>query len=154
MAASDPTLPPQPELRGIGGLLILVAIGQVLGPVRMLIAFVQYHATTPGEAWTRFPVAMTGELLMTVAVIAIVIWTSFLFFRKSARFPAMFTIEWAAATALFPVNTFWASLATGLPMSTFAGGSDVLEWLLYAVAGFAWVMYVHNSVRVRNTFVE
>lgn len=142
------------ELRGIGGWLVLVAIGQVLGPIQLFIGLVMYQTGTPAGVWSAYPVAMAVELLMTLTLIGIAVWTSILFFGKRKSFPRMFTIEWVAATLYFPLTSFWAAAATGLPVSSFVAGEDWLRWIALSFVGFLWVLYVQQSVRVRNTFVE
>jgi hypothetical protein len=142
------------ELSGIGGWLIFVAIGQVLGPLQVVAALFIYQTSVPDGVWGAYPVAMSVELLISLVLLGVVVWTSIRFFGKRRSFPRWFTIEWIIGVAYLPLTLLWAAAATGLPLSNFAEGQDWIQWIVMSGVGFVWVLYIHNSVRVRNTFVE
>ena len=118
--ADRPTMTPAsnapgvPAPEGIGGWLVLVAIGQVLGPLRTLVSIAAYYANLDARLFQQFPAAAYGEVLLNAAMFVLVLSTSILFFRKSRKFPRFFIIEWIAIGILPLLNAAWAALTISL----------------------------------------
>jgi hypothetical protein len=92
----EPSETNKKDLVGIGGWLILVAIGQVLGPLKFTAFLFNYYTSLDDNFWTKFPIACYGEAFLNVSVLAIACYTSYLFFTKSKLFPTFFVYEYAA----------------------------------------------------------
>src|SRR5260221_10745207 len=150
---STHTLTAQPEPAGIGGWLILVAIGQILGPLRTLLETVIYYTDKDVRiAFEKFPIATYGESLINLAYLAVVLFTTYAFFAHKRIFKLMFTVEILCLIFVPPLDVFWMSAATGLPVSALADPA-LGKSIGAGIIGLIWVAYVWRSKRVRNTFV-
>jgi Protein of unknown function (DUF2569) len=155
----DPAVKPAPS--GIGGWLILMAIGQVLGPLRFFTSVIQYYSSFGGGEFRQFPVTFVGEAFINCCLAILYVYTAVLFFRTSKRFPRFFVYEVVASVSLFFVNAFW--VAATLSMSSGQAMGPILQRVLEpreigqtiaaAIVGGIWIAYVFNSRRVANTFV-
>jgi transglutaminase-like putative cysteine protease len=151
-----PSIAGEPE--GIGGWLVLLAIGISVTPVRLLITMVRSlpgygvaswaRLTTPGDPayhalWA--PVLMfelIGNVLMFVFA-CLLVW---MFFKRKKQFPIVF-IGFAAANIV--INLLQAVYLPLLPIKD-AGGFRGMQ----VVAALLWILYMLRSRRVRNTFVN
>jgi hypothetical protein len=149
-------------LKGIGGWLILFAIGQVVGPLKSLVSFLEYLQTIDRSMIERFPVTFIGEGLINVFFLLFVFWTAVAFFRTSKWFPRMFAWEVLLSVLLLPIDALW--VATTLSMASGQSMSAILKEVLkepelaqsiaMAIGGGLWVSYLFKSKRVANTFVN
>src|SRR5215203_573173 len=109
------------KLKGIGGWLILVAIGQVLGPVKNLGTLLQYYSSMDRSMFGQFPVTFIGEGLLNFFLLLFIFWTTVAFFRTSRWFPQMFAWEIALSVLALPIDALWIastiSIASGQSMS-------------------------------------
>ena len=65
--AEAPKVMVQPELSGIGGWLILMLLGQIVGPIRAFINVVIYYTDLELiPVFKKFPVAMYGEMVLNL----------------------------------------------------------------------------------------
>jgi len=78
------------ELVGIGGWLGLLAIGQAIAPVKILVSQIQYYSGLEASFWDKFPITFYGEAMLNAALVIFILYTSYLFFTKSKRFPRFF----------------------------------------------------------------
>ena len=141
--------------KGIGGWLILMSIGQVLGPIQLLTGMISEYSGLPDGSFARIPLAFTGEVLLRLGLIGFLIHVAFLFFNKRREFPRMFLISAGLALAQPFVLAAWVTATTGFNTFQNLGSGDFLRPYFFAlVVTGAWVAYVLNSVRVKNTFVE
>jgi hypothetical protein len=153
------------EPKGLGGWLVLPAIGLFVMPVRLSMSFNTDFwpifregyweiLTTPGtEAyhplWAPLLIfEITGNAFFVIFDLVLI----YFFFTKSYRFPYLF-IAFAALNLLFVTSDFL--LADLVP--AIAAESDVdsiKEVARAAVAAVVWVPYFLLSKRVKNTFVK
>lgn len=157
-------LPPpnKKALVGIGGWLILVAIGQILGPLIFLSRQVTEFTKLDSSVWTLYPITFYGEAALSASFFVLVIYTSYLFFKKSRFFPRYFVYSYAAAVLLFPIDSIFVALTfsayTGRPIEVFLTPMmtpELLGQLTGAIIFAAiWIAYIKKSKRVANTFVE
>lgn len=143
----------RPELKGIGGWLLLLAIGQVvstiLAPLLMLRNFSQY----PG-LWTlpELRAAIVVEIFISVFVTMYVLYTTSMMFQSRSAFPRLYRYEWVVV-GLSPV----LSLACFALVTGHFPARGLLTPLTTSVstliAGAIWSLYTLKSVRVRNTFI-
>jgi hypothetical protein len=166
-AAGPPSVPvatgatADPEPRGIRGWLIVVAIGQVLGPLRLLLTLAFYYSVKENiDVFRQYPLAGYGELVLHALMVVLVIWTASLFFRESRYFPRFFIVELIAIAAYPIVDAAWVALAfsiqLGAPMSDYFEfeSLEVIQTAFAAIVALIWITYILRSRRAKNTFVE
>jgi hypothetical protein len=149
------------EPRGIGGWLLLVAFGQVVGPLRLLVALGQtYFDPDAQKGFEQFPLATYGELASLLTLMLFSIPTAVLFFRKSRYFPRFFICELVAAFVVPALSVVWSALTLSAQLGGSVGEFLMLEpqeiaQFVWAVVGaLIWIPYTLKSKRVRNTFGE
>jgi hypothetical protein len=158
---SDPQVS---EPTGLGGWLVLVAIGLVLSSLRLLVLLGQVFVpifrdgtwavlTTPGsEAYhPLWAPLLIFELVGNSGFIVAQLWLLVLFFRRSQSFPKLYV--WMAFLNLpFILVDAWLGsfVLTDRPMIDV----DTAKELARSIATIViWVPYMRVSKRVRNTFV-
>ncbi len=163
------SLPPGTELadepRGIGGWLILPAIGIVLSPIALTIGIVRdilpaFGAdvwpllTTPGNPiyhplWKPL---IIFELVADLILVAASIYILVLFFGKKRRLPRTM-IAWLVA--MVAVQVIDMLLAMQIPAAADSTEpSDYRDLVRAVIACAIWAPYFAMSRRVKNTFVE
>jgi hypothetical protein len=150
------------ELSGIGGWLVLLAIGQVLGPLRFMASAAQYYVSIDKELVQNFPIAFVGEGLLNATLAGLYIYTAILFFRKSKRFPRFCIYEFLATIFVLPVNAVWVAVTIGMmsgqPVGELLQGafepSEIGQMIAAVIGGCIWIPYLLKSRRIANTFVE
>ncbi|MDR3773197.1 MAG: DUF2569 family protein [Terracidiphilus sp.] len=141
------------DLAGIGGWLILVAIGLAVGPffrLRGIVVDSQFIFTTRFQAAV---VARPGleaiifyELVTNSFFLAFLLLLNLLFYRKRRSFPTFMIFNLAAQFVTQLIDHLWAM---------HFGSSG--EWTLVLqtlVAACLWIPYMINSIRVEQTFVN
>jgi len=114
-------------LVGFGGWLMLLAIGQVLSPLRTLADLgnsaegYQQLMTLPNG-----PLAVYGEVGLNLAflVLQLVVLVSML--RRSHRFPQLFLWQWFAIPLAFILDTAWISTVLGVPVNKVLAGDALI----------------------------
>jgi hypothetical protein len=156
MSSSEVTRTPvEKRLEGIGGWLILLAVAQVLGPVQFIASTVEEYVSLPSGAFSRFPLAVSGDLLLRTAYVGLLVYAAYLFFNKRAEFPGTYIVAVAVGLALPFVIGVWVTLTTGINTLGNLGSWEFLKYyLLGLVVGVLWISYLLNSIRVKNTFVR
>jgi hypothetical protein len=149
----------KPELTGIDGWLALVAFGQVVGILRLLVTMGQYYTTAiSDEVWKRFPIALWGEAALNAAMVGLVVFTTVLLFQHSRRFPSFFIGQTIFAIVMPLVDIVWLALnfalATDKPISEFLTleAKESMQTFAAVVGAAIWIPYVLRSRRVANTF--
>ena len=155
----------EPEPQGLGGWLVLVAIGLVLTPIRngVVIAKDLVPIVTNGY-WTAltdpagaayhplWAPLLIFEFVGNLAFIALSIYALLLFSRRSSRFPTLM-VRYYVASLLFGATDYFAVEA----IPSIAAQNDVAstrELIRGIMTCLIWVPYMYKSRRVRNTFVE
>jgi hypothetical protein len=152
---SEPQAAGEPRLKGIGGWLVLMSIGQVLGPLQILRGMIEEYSSLPEGTVAAFPMAMLGDVLIRLAFIGFLVYAAILFFNKRTEFPGMFVKTYVASLLMPFVIGAWVTITSGVNTMANLATADFLWPYLAAVAiGGIWVAYVLNSERVRNTFVQ
>jgi len=150
----------KPELTGIGGWLGLVAFGQVVGILRLLVSLGQYYPTIDDELWKRFPVALWGEAALNAAMVGLVVSTTVLLFRHSRHFPSFFISQTIFVIVMPLVDLVWLALifalATNKPISEFLTleAKEGAQMFVAVIGAAIWIPYVLRSRRVANTFTQ
>jgi hypothetical protein len=153
------------ELKGLGGWLILPAIGLFVLLIKMAISLFteflpifqkNYWAvlTTPGSGayhplWAPLIIfEIAGNTLFVILDVVLI----FIFFTKSYRFPALF-IAFLALNLVFMVSDFF--FADLIPAVAAQSGPKYIKELAQTIIGtIIWIPYFLVSKRVKNTFVK
>jgi len=146
---------------GIGGWLILVAIGQVVGPLRLIHSLFGYYVSTYYANLDRdlsmlYAITFFGETVLNMSVVAIVGCATYFFFTKSGLFPVFFVYECVAYIIRLPllIALKEATLGayTGEWISIALDRRLVGEWIATIILAAIWLPYIRLSKRVANTF--
>jgi hypothetical protein len=171
-ALPDPTLPiivgevrgtPETnknDLVGIGGWLILVAIGQILGPLKYIAFLFNYYTNLQSDLWMKFPITFYGEAALNISLLAIVLYTVYLFFTKSRLFPKFFIYQYVGSILLLPLDVIFTAATlnayTGQSVAVLVGKMMTAElvgqWVVVIISAAIWIPYIKLSKRVANTF--
>jgi hypothetical protein len=149
---------------GLGGWLVLVAIGLVLAPLRILAFLLQTFVpifsdgtwtvlTTPGSEhyhplWAPL---LVFEVVVNLAFAFAGLWLLVLFSRRSQNFPRVYV--WLALLNIpFIFVDAWLGsfVLTEEPVFDRATAGELARSIVGAAI---WVPYMLSSRRVRNTFV-
>jgi hypothetical protein len=163
--ASEITETEEKSLVGIRGWLILIAIGIVVSPLRILVLVIPLYAdifkngawellTTPGNElyhplWS--PIIM-GEIAINAIFIVGWIVIAFFFFLKKRVFPKLY-IGMLLFTLSFIVLDAYAIKAV-LPDDPVFDPDTLKELIRTLGASLIWIPYMLISKRVRATFVN
>jgi hypothetical protein len=149
----------------IGGWLFLVAIGVVVGPIRMVMLLLETYPpiftegtwgalTTVGSdfyspIWGPF---LVSEILINVALLSASIYLMFLFFNKKASVP-----KWYGGISIFSIifiviDAYVVTLV--LPEAEFLDADTVKELMRSMVSCLIWTPYLYISQRAKNTFIR
>jgi hypothetical protein len=146
---------------GIGGWLILPAIGLVLTPIVLLKGLVELLPVFDPEIWQQltepgadsyhplWATVVIYELLANVGFLVFTLWLGFLFVRKSSRTPAVF-IAWLAIN--IAIQLVDLLLGAQIPAVAEESASGYVELFRSLVQAIIWIPYFIRSERVRNTF--
>lgn len=100
--------------QGIGGWLILFAIGQVVGPLKFIASTLHYYDGVDAAQLEKFPITFIGEGVMNFTLFVLITCTSVAFFGKSRWFPRLFIWEVIATMLFFPISALWAAATIGM----------------------------------------
>ena len=153
------------NLEGIGGWLILVAIGIITSPLRILILVIPLYAdvfrngswdllTTPGNAayhplWS--PIIL-GEIAINAVFIIGWITIAFFFFLKKRTFPKLFIGMLLFTLAFIVLDAF--AIKAVLPNDPVFDPDTLKELARALIALLIWIPYMLVSKRVKATFVN
>lgn len=153
------------EPSGLGGWLILVAIGLVFAPFRVGALVLQLYVplfrdgnwatlTTPGseQYHVLWAPLLIFEIVCNLGFIVAYSVLAFLFFRKSRFFPKTY-IALALINLCFIVLDMWFASFV-LPDEPMLDPDTTKEIARALVSAAIWVPYMIVSKRVRNTFIE
>ena len=153
------------EPRGLGGWLILPAIGLFILPIRLFFSlnndflpiFQQGYweiLTTPGseayhELWAPLIIfEVIGNIFFVIFDIILI----FLFFVKSFRFPVLYIVFLALNLTFVAADLFFANSIPAVAAQNDA--ESVMQIVRSIIGAIIWIPYFLVSVRVKNTFVK
>ena len=153
----------KPEPEGLGGWLILVAIGLAATAVR--ITYFVLSTLLPiftGDTWHDLTTSGTpayhplwGPLLVfevcgNALVVALALTLLVLFFRKSPLFPTL-AVVYLALNVVFVVGDYF--MGGMIPAVAASNDPDSMKEVVRSLVGAAiWIPYMLRSKRVKNTF--
>jgi hypothetical protein len=140
------------EPSGIGGWLILPAIGIIVAPFQFAMNIFDY--------FPQIEILQPGTLLHTMTLVEVLAWVGFTILAATTAFQ-FFTFRKSAprlyrallvGQLLFVVAAYWAAaILFDAPM--FDVDAGIAAGMLLAACAI-WIPYFLYSVRVRNTFVR
>jgi hypothetical protein len=146
---------------GIGGWLVLVAIGQVLGPIGTLVSIGNYYVgEIDSPVFDILPVIVYGKIALNAAFLAFSIFTAIMFFRHSRLFPRLYIVQLILTAALPLIGAAWvagaASFYSGESFSEYLtmDVQEIWQVVTAVIFGPIWIVYILRSRRVANTFVK
>jgi hypothetical protein len=151
--------------KGLGGWLVLPAIGLVVTPFWILVTFVRdllpvfdgdtwSLLTTPGSAVYHPALGplLIFEVVANIFLIVFTIYVIYLFFTKSRKLPKMMIAWLLISGAIVAIDTFAGLL---IPIVAADADASYYKELIRGIIAIAiWVPYFNMSKRVKNTFVE
>lgn len=160
-----PATGPQDGPDGLGGWLVVIALGLFATPIRLVIVMVQTYPplfgagrweklTTPGSPHYHplWKPLVIGEVVANFVFIAFAVYLLYLFFRKSRRFPSYYIGLLVSSIVFILADSFVVGIVVPGQGITSAGSMQELTRSL--VASAIWIPYLFVSKRVRNTFVQ
>jgi len=152
-----PAFKPFDDLKGIGGWLILPAIGLAISPflslhgiitdIQLLIGREQLGVLPSHPSFTRL---IIFEFIINAAFFVALICLNILFYTKKRLLPKCMIAFYAAQCVLM--------LADHLATETVFPSVDLSAGLFTVVKAFiaaaVWIPYFYSSIRVENTFVN
>ena len=153
------------EYKGLGGWLILVGIGVVIAPIKLLVTTVPVFnpiftdgtwevLTTVGtDAYSPiWAPLLISEIIYNIAMFIALLYLVFLFFSKHYRFPVIYIIILVIPLLFIPLDAWFVTLA--LPNEPMFDPETSKEFFRVLLTGLIWVPYMLISKRVKVTFVE
>jgi hypothetical protein len=164
--ASAEALPPSPpmfstpnDLEGIGGWVILIAIGLVISPFYILgssvLKDVEVFSNPRIQAvFDNHPglqSLIVAEIVTNLVVVAFMLVLNYLFFTKRRSFPAFFICILVFQFAFLITDT----IAAHAVMPNYPLSANAFAGILRSIVGAAiWIPYMLVSRRVKATFVR
>jgi hypothetical protein len=153
------------NLEGIGGWLILVAIGIVITPIRIIMLVIttysEIFSTGTWEALTTqgsevysplWAPILIGEILINSGIILVWLYMAYLFFSKKKSFPKLY-IGIAVFSLIFIIADAFA-IKLVLPSEPVFDPDTVKELMRSLIMVVIWVPYMLVSKRVKTTFIN
>ena len=156
------------KLKGIGGWLILIAIGVTTSPFLAIAEnYATYSIVFNAETWEYltnehssghipyYSIAAITELIASTAMNIVMFYLIYLFYKIKSEFPVFYI---GFIFAIFVLNLL--SLYSTLLLYPDATIKELFDFETIKVLGrsvFAiliWVPYMARSVRVKNTFIN
>jgi hypothetical protein len=155
-------LPMDEKLTGIGGWLILVAIGMIVSFLRIAKDFVSTWPAYSVESWAALTTRggeryhylwgpyLSWALLANIAMLVVLVLTIVLFFKRRRIFPRVF-IGYMALGAVVSMLDVTVTQMIPTAKAEPTGTADLAR--VFIGCGI-WIPYMVMSRRVRNTFVR
>jgi hypothetical protein len=153
------------DLKGIGGWLILVALGVVFSPIRLLAMFIPIYkpifedgtwealTTVGSEAYLpSLSFLLIGEIAFNSAMVLASLYLIYLFFSKHYFFPKLYIALIAVSLIFIPLDAWFVSEI--FPNEPMFDQETTKEFMRTLIAAVIWVPYMLVSKRVKATFVE
>lgn len=152
--------------KGLGGWLILPALGLIILPIRLLMIFYNDFLpifqegywqvlTTPGSGayhhlWGPY---IIFEIIGNAIFLIFGIFLLYLFFSKSFRFPKLIIIFYVANLVFVVADFFMGDMIPAVAAEK--NDPEVIKEVARSIVGvLIWVPYFLVSKRVKNTFVK
>jgi len=144
------------SLSGLGGWLIIVAIGLVSAPIILLIVISSSLSLLSDPLTSSFLIEypyerylIFSQIIIKTVFICFFTYTVFYFFKKDRRLPKLFIIL-ASSNAIYHLIDYLMSINI-FGLQNYSDFDLVLRSILYAAI---WIPYFKKSERVKATFVN
>ncbi len=156
------------ELKGIGGWLILVAIGVTLSPfIAAGVDYAVYSQVFGEEMWNLltdsnslsytpyYALTVSVELVINIIIDVYLFYLIYLFYKKKSGFPPLYIKLVFAIFAFTIIDIFVASLVfPDLTIKDLFDPLTIRAIVQSVIAILILVPYMKKSVRVKNTFIN
>jgi len=153
------------ELEGIKGWLILVGIGIVLAPLRLVVSLMQaYKPIFENGVWEKlttegsdnyipnFQLLIVTEGAYNACLIIASIYLIYLFVTRSNNFPKLFIAIGVVSIIGLIADSYFTSLVIA---NVDVFDAETAKELTKTIVGYGiWIPYMLKSKRVKNTFVK
>lgn len=153
------------ELKGLGGWLILVGLGVVVKPIRLLATFIPtYKPIFENGAWETLTTVgsvaynplwaplLIGEIAYNTLMFAASLYLIYLFFSKHYLFPKLYIGIVTLSLLFIPLDAWVVTeILPDEPMFDTGTTREFMRTFIWAVI---WVPYLLVSQRVKVTFVR
>jgi Protein of unknown function (DUF2569) len=154
------------EPKGIGGWLLLPALGLIITPFR--VGFQFYRDLLPAlapETWNALTISSSAayhplwgpliifEVIGNLTLFIYAILLLWFFFNKSQRVPKLYII-WLVLVAAIQIIDFLLANQIPAVASQPSDPESVKEVARSIVAAAIWIPYFLKSKRVKNTFIK
>lgn len=153
------------KLKGLSGWLVLVGLGVVLSPIRLLVTYIPIYkpifddgtwealTTVGSEAYNpMWAPLLIGEIAYNSIMVVASLYLIYLFFSKHYLFPKLYIGIVAVSLVFIPLDAWVVTMIfPGEPMFDPETTKEFMRTLIGAVI---WVPYLLVSKRVKATFVE
>ncbi len=153
------------SIEGIGGWLILVAIGVVVSPLRLLAELSKTYLpifkdgtwealTSPGsEVYnSAFSTLLIGEIFFNSLMLLVSIYLIYLFFAKKSFFPKLYI--WIILISLIFIPLDALIVSSIFPDVQAFDAETMKEVGRTVIVGIIWIPYMLISKRVKATFTH
>ena len=140
----------KPQLAGIGGWLVLPAIGLVLGIIIAIISIVISFSMFSDVSRAGYGGLYTLEILVAFGFFIFLIYNATRFFGKKINAPFMM-IAFMVANVAISGLLLVIDLSAGAEMFAVENGKGLLRGIISAAI---WIPYFRVSKRVKATFIN
>ncbi|WP_049735494.1 DUF2569 family protein [Rhizobium ecuadorense] len=140
---------------GFGGWLLLLAIAEVIGLLKILGAVaksIENYAEYDGGGGGQL--VFIGEAALNFALMAIQVVVIWFMFKKDRIFPKLFFYQWIAIPVALVLDIAFVSTVLGVGVNQLLTAEVVAPSVFSIIFTGLWVWYLSKSVRVRNTFIQ
>lgn len=142
--------PVDPALVGIGGWLVLPALGLILGPIVSVVLLVMAMLEYPAVQAAGFGGLFALELVVDAALIIFMLYAATRFFGKRSDAPAVMIALYVAVPVVLAIML---AVESSQDATLFAEQS-VQQLVRSIFTALIWVPYFCVSKRVKATFVN
>jgi hypothetical protein len=138
------------KLVGIGGWLILPAIGLVLGPIIGIVGLIAAMGMYSDVASAGYGGIYALELIVLIGLLGFMFYTATLFFKKKNKTPRTY-IKFLIISLVSSGAMLLIELAAGAEVFAVETGKQLVREIISAAI---WIPYFRVSKRVKATFVD
>ena len=156
---------PQNEKRRLGGWLILVGLGVVFSPVRLLMTTLPaYQPLLQSDVWSALTSEdspayhplwgplLVGEITVNLGIFLASLYLIYLFFTRHWLFPSFYIGIVLTSLVFIPADAWLVSIV--LQEQPMFDANTTRELVRTLIGALIWIPYMLMSERVKTTFVK